>query len=66
MCFGKKPEEVKTAAPPPPPIEPVEPEEIGAGRRKENKENFGAERPQYRVRAAERQRPMNPNAQIRM
>ena len=68
MCFGgsKTPEPTPTPAPAPSaPMPPAEEPEIGTSRKKESKENFGAEVPTYRVNRQSVPQ-VSPGGQIKM
>jgi hypothetical protein len=66
MCLGSKPKAAPPpAAPPPPPLEAPEEPGIGKRRREETRDNFGTDRPTYRVDRTQRPK-MTPDGPIKM
>lgn len=68
MCTNKGKQAAATApaATPAPPIEPAEVPEVGEARRRQSKELYGEEVPNYRVKRTTSQGSMNPNSPITM
>lgn len=68
MCFGGggKSQPETPAAPPAPPLEPTKAPEIGDARRKESKDLYGRDAPNYRVNRRKGGSPVNPDNPVTM
>lgn len=65
MCFKPKTPPPPAAAPAPP-LPPPDEQGIGVSRREENRKNYGANQPSYRVERPDSVSPINPDIPLRM